>query len=126
MNVLATILLGVIQGLTEFLPVSSSGHLVIFQHFLGFKGPEILLDCSLHLGTLLAVCVYLRSDLKQIATALCHGDFKGPQASLFWMIFAGTLPAALIGIAFGDYIERLFASVTIVGAMLVVTGLTLP
>jgi len=125
MNALETIFLGVIQGLTEFLPVSSSGHLVIFQHLLGFKRPELLLDCSLHLGTLLAVCAYLRSDLKQIAAALCRGDFKGPQASLFWMTVVGTLPAAFIGITFRDYIERLFASVTIVGAMLIVTGLML-
>jgi undecaprenyl-diphosphatase len=58
MNNFETILLGIIQGLTEFLPVSSSGHLVIFENLLGFKEPEILFDASLHLGTLLAVCIF--------------------------------------------------------------------
>ena len=62
MHVLETIFLGTIQGLTEFLPISSSGHLVIFQNLLGFKEPEILLNCALHLGTLLAVCSELDSS----------------------------------------------------------------
>jgi len=65
-----TILLGIVQGLTEFLPVSSSGHLVIFENLLGFKDPEILLDASLHLGTLLAVCIYFRSDLRKMVQEL--------------------------------------------------------
>ncbi|MEJ2024820.1 MAG: undecaprenyl-diphosphate phosphatase, partial [Deltaproteobacteria bacterium] len=68
MNVLQSILLGIIQGLTEFLPVSSSGHLVIFQNLLGLQEPELLLDTALHLGTLLAVCIYFRSDLKNMIT----------------------------------------------------------
>jgi len=65
MTNIETIFLGIIQGLSEFLPVSSSGHLVIFKNLLGFKEPELLLDVSLHLGTLLAVCIYFRSDLKK-------------------------------------------------------------
>ena len=58
MNIEQTIFLGIIQGLTEFLPISSSGHLVIFQHLIGLKNPELLLDISLHVGTLLAVLIF--------------------------------------------------------------------
>jgi undecaprenyl pyrophosphate phosphatase UppP len=60
MHIIETIILGIVQGLTEFLPISSSGQLVIFQNILGFEKPELLLGCALHLGTLLAVCLHLR------------------------------------------------------------------
>ena len=67
MSEIATIFLGIIQGLTEFLPISSSGHLVAFQHLMGFSEPEILLDISLHMGTLMAVIIYFRRDLAEIS-----------------------------------------------------------
>ncbi|HJX34873.1 MAG TPA: undecaprenyl-diphosphate phosphatase, partial [Desulfatiglandales bacterium] len=57
------IFLGIVQGLTEFLPISSSGHLVLFQALLGFKEPQLMFDIFLHMGTLLAVCIFFRSDL---------------------------------------------------------------
>ncbi|EFK08998.1 putative undecaprenyl-diphosphatase UppP [delta proteobacterium NaphS2] len=131
MNSLETTLLGIVQGLTEFLPVSSSGHLVILEHLLGLKEPEILLDTSLHLGTLLAVCVFFRSDLAKMIQELwswlkpeSNGktDF-GPHASMAVMVVVGSIPTALIGLIFKDPLERLFGAVTIVGAMLLVTGL---
>jgi len=68
MNTEQTIFLGIIQGLTEFLPISSSGHLVIFQHLIGLKNPELLLDISLHVGTLLAVLIFFRADIKMMIT----------------------------------------------------------
>ena len=123
MNSFETSILGIIQGLTEFLPVSSSGHLVLFQNLLGFKEPALLLDCSLHLGTLLAVCVYFRNDLKKIATEIWKGDLKTPHASLALWVVVGSVPTAVIGLAFKTPLERLFGSVTIVGAMLLATGI---
>jgi undecaprenyl-diphosphatase len=123
MNIFETTILGIIQGLTEFLPVSSSGHLVLFQNLLGFKEPELLLDCSLHFGTLLAVCVYFRNDLKKIVTEIWKGDFKNPHASLALWIVVGSVPTAVIGLVFKAPLERLFGSVTIVGATLIVTGI---
>jgi undecaprenyl-diphosphatase len=138
MNTISGIFLGIIQGLTEFLPVSSSGHLVLFQNLLGFKGPELLLDTSLHLGTLLAVCIYLRSELKSMIiqtwksaidlprvrkTGKSPGDRPG--ASLTLMVLIGTIPTLLIGLLFRSFIENLFGSVVVVGIMLVVTGLIL-
>jgi len=129
MTHLETILLGVIQGLTEFLPVSSSGHLVIFENLLGFKEPEILLDASLHLGTLLAVCIYFRSDLKKMIQELwawvapgSQNGALGPHALLALMVVVGSIPTAFIGLIFKDPLEALFSSVTTVGVMLLVTG----
>ena len=129
MTHLETILLGVVQGLTEFLPVSSSGHLVIFENLLGFKEPEILLDASLHLGTLLAVCIYFRSDLKKMIQELwawvapgSQNGAPGPHALLALMVVVGSIPTAFIGLIFKDPLEALFSSVTTVGVMLLVTG----
>ncbi|MBU1740040.1 MAG: undecaprenyl-diphosphate phosphatase, partial [Proteobacteria bacterium] len=70
MMTLKVIVLGVLQGLTEFLPVSSSGHLVIGQHLLGFRQPELMLDVSLHVGTLAAVVFFLRRELWRILVQL--------------------------------------------------------
>ena len=125
MKISETIILGIVQGLTEFLPVSSSGHLVAIQNLLGFREPQLLLDCSLHLGTLLAVCLYFRSDLKHMATEIGRLNLKEPHSSLAWGILAGSVPTALIGLVFRTPLERLFGSVTLAGAMLIFTGVIL-
>lgn len=138
MNIEQTIFLGIIQGLTEFLPISSSGHLVIFQHLIGLKNPELLLDISLHLGTLLAVLIFFRADVKMlitesagyIATVLRKGKHGGqvseirqfPHAALTFWILIGIIPTALIGIIFGSFFHEMFGSTLIVGIMLMVTG----
>ncbi|MBW2101241.1 MAG: undecaprenyl-diphosphate phosphatase, partial [Deltaproteobacteria bacterium] len=79
MNLTESIILGVVQGLTEFLPISSSGHLVLFQHMLGFREPQLLLDVSLHLGTLLAVCIYFFPDLSRMTAKVWGLLGHGPQ-----------------------------------------------
>jgi undecaprenyl-diphosphatase len=135
MDTPAAILLGIIQGLTEFLPISSSGHLVIFQNLLGFTEPELLFDSALHLGTLVAVCLYFRADLKQMIKESWgflnrwSGREVGfrqiketPHAGLALAVIAGTLPTAVIGIFFRSSIERLFSSVSFAGVMLLCTG----
>ena len=130
MDIIQTVFLGIIQGLTEFLPISSSGHLVIFQNLLGFKEPALLLDTALHVGTLLAVCIYFRSDLGEMARGI--GLFvrspdrrsitqNPPAAMVFWIV-VGTIPTAIIGLIFRESLERLFASVNVVGIMLLATG----
>ncbi|MFO7602078.1 MAG: undecaprenyl-diphosphate phosphatase [Candidatus Desulfacyla sp.] len=131
MTTIETIFLGIIQGLTEFLPVSSSGHLVVGKNLLGFREPELLLDTALHFGTLLAVCIYFRSDLRQMIEAVWrmiprrknHPSRSGLHANLALMVVIGSIPTALIGIIFKDPLERLFGSVTAVGMMLVITGI---
>lgn len=134
MDTVSSIYLGIVQGLTEFLPISSSGHLVLFQNLLGFKEPELLLDCSLHVGTLMAVLIYFSSDLKRMileARDLSFGRRKPKETNgttdgglLIW-ILVGSLPTAVIGLVFRSSLESLFGSVTAVGVMLVFTGAAL-
>jgi len=138
MNNFDTILFGIIQGLAEFLPISSSGHLVLFQKLLGFREPELLLDVVLHLGTLLSVCIYFRSDLKDMLKEtweFCRELWKRekrfrdiddkPSAALSLMVVIGTIPTCFIGLAFQSQLERLFGSITMVGFALLTTGFIL-
>jgi undecaprenyl-diphosphatase len=135
MNIEQTIFLGIIQGLTEFLPISSSGHLVIFQHLIGLKNPELLLDISLHVGTLLAVLIFFWADIKMMiyeSIGLVGNLFQKqnpssktqqfPHAALIVWIITGTIPTALIGILFSSFVQKMFGSPFFVGFMLIVTG----
>jgi len=137
MNVFESVFLGFIQGLTEFLPVSSSGHLVLMQNILGMKEPALLFDTALHAGTLLAVFIYFRTDLKRMfkegsqfvldlfrreATWGSLGENHYHYAGLVLWTIAGTIPTGLIGILFKDELELLFGSVPVVSVMLLVTG----
>ncbi len=124
MTLLNAVILGLIQGLTEFLPVSSSGHLVIGQHLLHLTEPNLAFDVVLHLGTLLAVFVYFRRELREILTALFgKGDPKWRRVAL--LILLATVPTGVIGVLFKDLFERLFSSPAVVACMLAVTGLLL-
>lgn len=138
MKIIDSIILGVVQGLTEFLPISSSGHLVLFQNLLGYKEPEILFDVALHCGTLLAVLIYFRADLKgMVAESMSFiidlskkersikSIHENPHVSLTFWIIIGTIPTALIGFTFKSPLESLFGSVTLVGVALIITGLIL-
>jgi len=138
MDISSSVILGAIQGLTEFLPISSSGHLVLFQNLLGFKEPELLFDIGLHLGTLVAVCLFFRRDIGAMTAESV--DFLAsllsrrtklaqireyPRAlSVLWVL-VGTIPTGLIGLLFKAPLESLFGSLRVVGFMLVCTGLIL-
>lgn len=135
MNWIEAVVLGVVQGLTEFLPVSSSGHLVLFQHLFGLVEPELLFDISVHVGTLLAVLVVFYRDILQMLGALVRlpglvqatGGWGAlfssqPEIRLMAMIVAGCLPTALLGILFAKIAEQLFGTLWLVGAALLVTG----
>jgi len=129
MSLFQAIFLGIVQGLTEFLPVSSSGHLVFFQSLFGMGEPPLFFDVMLHLGTLLAVVVCFRSDILSIARGL-GARLKGshnhpPQVKLFLLIIVATIPTGLMGILFKDWFESLFSKPKVVGMMLLVTGLVL-
>jgi len=122
MGTVESVLLGVLQGLTEFLPVSSSGHLVLAQSLMpAFRQPGVLFDVLLHAGTLLAVLVYFRSDVLALVRSL------GPRGEptyrrLAFLIAAGTVPTGLIGVLFKDPLEALFHAPRAAAAMLLVTG----
>ena len=104
------IFLAIIQGLTEFLPVSSSGHLVIFQKLFNFTEPPVLFDILVHVGTLGAVLVYFRKELIKISQ------------KIIWLIVVGTIPAAIVGLLLQNYINDIFNSLKLVGVTLLITG----
>ena len=116
-----TIILGIIQGVAEWLPISSTGHLRLVEHFLGLHLP-ILFDVALHIGTLIVIFVFFRRDIKNILSALVHLDFKSESGHLIPLILVGTIPTALIGLAFSDVIESTFRQVLPIAAALLVCG----
>lgn len=137
MNIFQAIILGVIQGLTEFLPVSSSGHLVLFQHIFGLMEAELLFDISVHLGTLVAVFIFFRQDIysmfvsivRYCRQALKTGSFSpandDTDLKLAILIITGSVPTAVMGLLFHKIADSLFSSLLIAGSMLILTGIIL-
>ncbi|MCA9782037.1 MAG: undecaprenyl-diphosphate phosphatase [Calditrichaeota bacterium] len=123
---LETIILGLVQGLTEFLPISSSGHLVLGQELLGIEGgTDIRLEIILHLGTLLAIVFAYRQDVLRLALALVPGRGDPEYRRLLGLLVAASIPTALIGLSLKDFFESVFAHPATVSALLMVTGLIL-
>lgn len=117
---IAIILLGIIQGLTEFLPVSSSGHLTLFQYFSKDFKDDLSINIAVHMGTLLTVLIYYRHDLTRIIT----GIFKREPDSLRMAgeILLASVPTALIGLSMKKFAEGLLTSPLVTGFGLLVTG----
>ena len=138
MTVLEAIILGTLQGLTEFLPISSSGHLVLAQHFLGVEEGGVFIDVMLHLGTLGAVVAVYGRDVSRLAGVLVRALFgselwahpaktisRSADLSLIFFLFVASVPTGIIGYAFRDLLSSAFESVAFVGAMLILTGFVL-
>ena len=134
MNWWDALILGIVQGLTEFLPISSKGHLALFQTMIpGFNQPGVLFDVWLHAATLCAVILYFRRDLIAIARSFWPGGSTGglagwtaPEARWFVvLIVVATIPVGVLGIAFRKEIERTFQSVLLIGLALLINGLIL-
>jgi len=132
---MSLILLGLIQGLTEFFPISSSGHLVIAKYFLKLNLPGAAFEAFLQYGTVVAVIVLFRKDIKELVISfigsiykLSHGEnilniFKNNSSSKFaWFLVISTIPAAIIGYTFSSYFEILFSKPIIASLMLTITG----
>ncbi|KAF1083402.1 MAG: Undecaprenyl-diphosphatase [Candidatus Rifleibacterium amylolyticum] len=116
---------GLVQGLSEFLPVSSSGHLALMQHFFNFEDPDanLLTTVALHFGTLLAVLYYFRADILPYFTP---SGWKNPdRRKIAMLVVAGSVPTALIGLGFKKHFESLFANPSAVCIALFITGLLL-
>ena len=124
MSLIDAILLGILQGATEFLPVSSSGHLVLAQHLLAdFQQPGVLFDVLLHVGTMVAVVIYFRRDLAGLILSLWQSGPKADQQRrLLGLLVAGSIPTAAIGLTFKDFFEKIFDRPDLVCLMLLVTG----
>jgi undecaprenyl-diphosphatase len=114
------IILGLVQGLTEFLPVSSSGHLVMAQTFLGVPSAGVFIEVALHVATLLSVMIVYRSKLWE----LLRGTVRREQGALRYvgMLIIATLPVVVVGLLFKDGIEAAFDTPYITGFMLLLTG----
>jgi len=126
MNLVQAIVLGLVQGATEFIPISSSGHLVLVPWWFSWPNPGLAFDTVLHLGTLLAVLAVFWPDLISLAQgawrSLTKGEFGAPEGRTAWWIALGTVPAALMGLLWEEQFEALFGSPLHVAVLLLVTA----
>ena len=127
MSIIEAIILGIIQGATEFLPISSSGHLVLLPEIFGLQTADLTMVGIVHLGTLVAVLIYFWKDILAIITAVWQGiqnrDLMGTtDARLGWLIAIGSIPAVVLGVGLEDFFARVFTAPTIAAFFLLVTA----
>ena len=134
MDIIQAIIIGLVQGLTEFLPVSSSAHLIFAQQALGVADVGLAFDVLLHVGTLVAVIVYFFNDIVNMIKGfllslidLKEGNFigeikKDPYKKLAWLTILATIPVGVVGVLFNDIIEEMFTGLTIPAFLLLITG----
>lgn len=127
MTTFEAIVLGIIQGVTEFLPVSSSGHLVLAQHWLGITGNALTFDVMLHAGSLVAIVVVLKEEIMSVVRGVFGGRTAEARAGrrLFWQLVVATLPLVFVGLFLRDWVEEAFSSAYVSIAFLFVTGAVL-
>lgn len=128
MEWMQTVLLALIQGLTEFLPISSSAHLILPAQLLGWQDQGLAFDVAVHIGSLMAVIGYFRKDLWQIGcawgTSLVGGKTTA-ESRLGWLLIAATIPAGVAGLLFDSYIEQHARSMLLIAATTIVFGILL-
>lgn len=117
MNILKAVLLGILQGISEFIPISSSGHLVLFQKIFNFENENLSFDILLHLGTLIPVFVVFWDDI--------IGIIKKPFQKMSYLIIVGTLPTVIAALFFSDYIDLLFQNGNLLAFAFIFTGILL-
>jgi undecaprenyl-diphosphatase len=128
MTMLEIIILAIIQGITEFLPISSSAHLILPEQVLGWGHNDLAFDVAVHVGSLLAVMIYFRQDIVRLTTAWLSKGFSTSQNSdsrLAWFVIIGTIPAGLFGFLMKDWIELNARSALIIAITTIVFGLLL-
>ncbi|MBW1615742.1 MAG: undecaprenyl-diphosphate phosphatase [Deltaproteobacteria bacterium] len=137
MTLIDAVILGIIQGLTEFLPISSSGHLVIFQNLLQTAGDlDFVFDTALHLGTLLSIIIFFMPKIRSLIKSFfklirlifkrkLSEALKEPDIKILVLIIAASVPTAIIGLLLGGIIQSLLGSAKITGIMLIITGIIL-
>lgn len=126
MTIVQAIILGIVQGLGEFLPISSSAHLLLVPWLLGWPESGLAFDLALHLGTLVAVTIYFWRDLLDLAYEGLTRGTKTPTGRLAWGIVAGTIPGAIFGYLMEDVVESVFRSnVLSIAGLLAIVGAVL-
>lgn len=128
MTIYEIIILAIIQGLTEFLPISSSAHLILPEQILGWKSHGLAFDVAVHVGSLLAVMIYFREDIVRLTAAWFTSGFCKQQSSdsrLAWWVIIGTIPAGLCGFLMKDWIELNARSALIIAITTIIFGLLL-
>src|SRR5215470_16266691 len=131
MSVLHAIILALVQALTEFLPVSSTAHLILFPWLLGWPDPGLAFDVALHAGTLLAVLLYFFKDWLTLVICGLGGNYPanatkqevGQRRKMFWYMVVGTIPAAIFGKLFHHQVEETLRTPMIIGISLIVVAL---
>lgn len=127
MDILQAVFLALVQGITEFLPISSSAHLILPKEILGWQDQGLAFDVAVHVGTLSAVVLYFRKDIASLFQGWCRSlvGSKSEESTLAWSIVVATIPAGLFGLLLGDVIEEHLRSVKVVATTTVVFGLAL-
>jgi len=126
MDLVQAIVLAIVQGLSEFLPISSSGHLVLIPHFFGWSDQGLAFDVAVHMGTLAALLIYFRKQLWTMANAWLGSVTRREQtrdSRLAWQLLVATVPVGLVGLAFDDYIEAHLRNPLFVAGTLTFFGL---
>jgi len=124
-DLINALIIATVQGITEWLPVSSSGHLVLAEKILGYDGGGLFFDVALHFGTLMAVFVYFGKEITDIVEDILKGNWKSENAKLGFLIILATIPVAIVGFLFQRVFESAFESLLITGLGFGVTGIFL-
>jgi undecaprenyl-diphosphatase len=122
---ISALIIAVVQGITEWLPISSSGHIVIFKNLLQYKSPGLIFDVALHFGTLMAVFVYFGKDIVDILQDLFRLKFKSENGRLGVLLIISSIPAGIAGILFNDFFESIFSSLIVTAMGFAITGIFL-
>ncbi len=128
MSYIEAFMLALIQGLTEFLPISSSAHLILPSAILGWADQGLAFDVAVHVGTLAAVMIYFRSEVVTLLSAFFGSIFKkqrGKEVTLAWMLILATIPAGLAGLLLNDFIELYLRSAYVIATSTIIFGLLL-
>lgn len=124
MDILQAVIYGIVQGLGEFLPISSTAHITLMPWFFGWDDPGLAFDIALHMGTLLAVAIFFWKDWLNLIRA-GFTDIRSGEGKLFWYIMLACIPGGIFGVLFEDQVETTFRNPLLIGIMLIIMGIVL-